>query len=64
MSEATRQRWLHVHNRMQELNGKYGALVDEPLPPGWVPQRRLGIPDPVEEPPPTGDLKATPIAIR
>lgn len=35
MSEASRQRWLFLHNRMQELNAKYGELADEPLPP-WL----------------------------
>lgn len=35
MSEATRQRWLHVHNRMEELNAKYGPLEEVPLPP-WL----------------------------
>ena len=35
MSEATRQRWLHVRNRLEELYRKYGPVVDRPLPP-WL----------------------------
>ena len=33
MSEASRQRRLHVENRLAELNAKYGPLPETPLPP-------------------------------
>lgn len=33
--DADRQRRLHVENRLHELNVKYGALVDQPLP-AWL----------------------------
>jgi hypothetical protein len=33
--DRDRQRRLHVENRLQELNVKYGVLVDQPLP-DWL----------------------------
>jgi hypothetical protein len=33
--DVDRQRRLHVENRLQELNVKYGVLVDQPLP-AWL----------------------------
>lgn len=40
MSEASRQRWLHVHNRLEELRAKHGEPeAEQPqavdLPPTW-----------------------------
>lgn len=35
MSEATRARRLSVQGRLQDLNAKYGAIADEPLP-SWL----------------------------
>lgn len=31
MSEATRQRWLHVKNRLEELARKHGPLDERPV---------------------------------
>ena len=54
MSEASRQRWLLLHNRLEELNAKYGPVDDTlpdwldhhpapedqpPAPPAWQPRR-------------------------
>jgi hypothetical protein len=42
MSEASRQRWLRVMNRLEELRAKHGMVVSDPLPeveqdPTWGP---------------------------
>lgn len=36
MSEASRQRWLHVTNRLAELRAKYGREIEEIPMPDWL----------------------------